>query len=152
MTNPGTINIVLNLLTLLMGGTLVGVFLRYRLGLKKLASGDVADIRDHYAKEVSALRAKLNDQEGHFRSMEKHWREMLENSDRRHEECEKARAELRAELEDLHSEIRGLRDQIRRYSADTLLILEGATGLPSIKAPEAVASAERVKRITEGDK
>lgn len=149
MTDPGTINIVLNIITLLLGGTLVGVFLRYRLGLKKLASGDVADIRDHYAQEVSALRTQVLTHEEHSNRMEKHWRDMLERSDRRHEECEIARLAMRSELETLHSEIRGLRDQILRYSSGAVLAIEAE---PS---PEVRAAAQRVRQIVdkrEGDK
>lgn len=137
----GTINIVLNIITLLLGGTLVGVFLRYRLGLKKLASGDVADIRDHYASEVSALRGKVLSQEEHFRGLEKHWREMLDHSDRRHQECEEARTVMRAELEGLHGEIRGLRDQILRYSSSAVLTLQNE---PS---EDIKAAALRVQKI-----
>jgi hypothetical protein len=48
----------------------------------------------------------------------------------------------------MHNELTGLKRQISAYSADKLQILE-ERGCPSDRAPEAVKSAERVKRITE---
>lgn len=126
-------------------------FFRRGVSLKGLKNADDADIRDHYALEVAAMREKLDRQEAHFRTLEKHLREMLETSDkradesdRRHEECERARQEMRREMDALHSEIRGLHDKIRSYSTDSLLMLE-QRGKPGEVAPHSVAAAKRIK-------
>lgn len=146
-----TINIVINLLGVLLGGGAIGMVLRFMNKRQELHNADVADIRDHYAAELAALREKLNSQEEHFQRMEMHWREMLENSDRRHEECEKTRAELRRELDKMHTELAGLQRQIASYSSDQLLVMEREADPrpPSERAPEATAAAGRVKDIVE---
>lgn len=123
--------------------TLIAAVLKYKIGWRKLSNEDEADIRDHYAQEVAALRAELNQQEKNFRDAETHLRDLLRASDVRHEECERARADSRREVEGLHREIEGMRRQIIRYSADGVLMLNEQ---PS----EAVRSAaERVKKIAE---
>lgn len=147
--SSGTLSIILNVVTILLGGTLLGVLLRYRLGVKKLVSDETGDIRDHLAGEIKALRGELNLQETNFREVEKHLREMLTVSDKRHAACEQAREENRNEIMGLHreidaqrNEIEGLKRQIARYSADHMIEVTDA--------PHATASAERV--ITELDK
>jgi septal ring factor EnvC (AmiA/AmiB activator) len=125
-------------------------FFRRGVSLKGLQNADSADIRDHYAQEVEALRSKLNGQEGHFHNLEKHWREMIAASDRRHQECEDARQELRGELDKMHTAIRGLRDQLLAQSTDRVLILEGTPAAE--KAPHSVAAAKRIKENGEGGK
>lgn len=147
MMDASTINVVLNAVTILLGGTLLGVILRYRLGVRKLALGEESNIRDHYAGEVAALRSELNQQERNFRDVENHLRSLLDASDRRHEECERARAESRQEVSALHREIEGMRRQIVRYSAESVLVLSEQRPSAAVEA-----AAERVKRITESDK
>lgn len=127
-------------------------YFRRGVSLRGLANQDHADIRDHYAKEVEAMRAKLDRQEAHFRGLEKHLREMLETSDkradesdRRHEECEKARSEMRREVDALHVEISGLHRQISEQSADKLLVLE-SRGTLSRVAPHSIAAAKRIRK------
>jgi hypothetical protein len=110
--------------------TIIVTFLRRGVSLKGLRNADEADIRDHYAQEVEALRGQLL-------SMERHYREMLEKSDRRHEECEAARSAMRQEID-------GLKRQIPGLSADRLLILE-QNGPPSEIAPHSFAAAKRIK-------
>lgn len=127
--------------------TLIGIVLRYRLGWRKLSDADDADIRDHYALEVAALRGKLDNQEAHFLSLESHWRTILEGSDRRHQECEDARSLLRLEINKMHEEIAGLKAQIRAASTDRVLRMEEEP--PA--APHARAAAKRLKGW-EGDK
>lgn len=121
--DAGSLNVVLNVVTVLLGGTLLGVILRYRLGVRKMALGEESSIRDHYAGEVAALRAELNQQEKNFRDVETHLRGLLNASDKRHEECEAARAINRREIEGLYKEIEGMRRQIVRYSAEGVLML-----------------------------
>jgi cell division septum initiation protein DivIVA len=135
--SSGTINILLNVLSLLLGGgALVGV-LRYLNNRQTIRNADTADIRDHYAEEVEQLRGQLI-------GLEKHYREMLSSSDKRHAECEDARTEMRARVSDLESQVKGLEAQIRQYSADSVLKLAGQQ--PS---EQVVAAAHRVKDITE---
>lgn len=141
---------------LTLGGVsgIIGIVLRYRLGSQKLSNADEADIRDHYAQEVAAMREKLDRQETHFQLLEKHLREMIaasdqraEESDRRHAECEAARQAMRREIDGMHDEIRGLKRQIPEVSADKLLILEGK---PSEVAPHSTAAAKRIKENGDG--
>lgn len=111
---------------------LVIAFWRRGVSLKGLANANEADLRDHYAQEVEAMRAQLM-------AMEKHYREMLAQSDRRHEECEEARREMRDELA-------GLRDQLRLQAANRVIAMEESGTKPS---EHVVAAAHRVKRIVE---
>lgn len=126
--------------------TLIGLVLRYRLGWRGQTMADDADIRDHYAQEVAALRGKLDGQEAHFLSLEAHWRAILEGSDRRHQECEEARQAMRREISAMHEEIAGLRAQVRAASTDRVLRMEEKPP----EAPHSRASAKRVKNIIEG--
>lgn len=138
--NAGTINIVLNLLGVLLGGgALVGV-LRFLNNRQSIRNADEADIRDHYADEVAQLRGQLV-------ILEKHYRDMLASSDKRHAECEDARTEMRGRVSDLENHVKGLEAQIRQYSSETVLKLAGQQ--PSDHVVEA---ARRVKDITENGK
>lgn len=125
---------------------LIWAFLKFGLGWRGQTMADDADIRDHYAQEVAALRGKLDGQEAHFLSLESHWRTILEASDRRHQECEEARQAMRREINAMHEEIAGLKAQIRAASTDRVLRMEEKPP----KAPHARASAKRVKNIIEG--
>lgn len=138
----GTIPQWLTALTGLAG--LTWAFLRFGLGWRGQTMADEANIRDHYAKEVAAMRLELNQQEKNFRAVETHLRTLLEASDRRHEECEAARADSRREVEALHLEIEGMRRQMIRYSAEGVLVLSEQTPSAAV-----TAAAERVKQITE---
>lgn len=151
LLTPSTINVILNLVGIILGGTALGVILRYSQGMRGLRDAESANIRDHYAKEVERLTQKLDRQTHNFHELEKHWREMLEASDHRHEECEKARAESRAEMDAMHDQLRGLKDQLKQYSADTLIMLE-RNGKPSQSAPESLKAAERIKKLSGNDK
>lgn len=129
--------------------TLVGLFMRRDIALRKLSSTEAGDLRDLYAKELAAVRAERGQDREEALRVEKHLRDMVEMSDKRHEECEIARRDMRAEMDDMHAEINGLKRQIPAASADKLLVLEGR---PSETAPLAAASASRVKTITENGK
>lgn len=115
--------------------TIIVAYWKRGVSLQRLSNEDEADIRDHYALEVEALRGQLL-------TLERHYRDMLEQSDRRHAECEVARVEMRNELE-------GLKSQIRLASTDRVLRMEKDPP----DAPHARAAAHRVKQIIEdGDK
>lgn len=124
---------------------ILGLYARWHLGLKKLKGDSEADIRDHYAQELSALREKLNRQEQRFMDLEGHWRKMLEASDHRHEECEEARQTMRNELSAMHGEIAGLKRQLVRYSAERVVTL------PGVEETHAAAAAERVRKIVDDE-
>lgn len=147
------INLLLNILTVLIGGGALGIVLKYRLGTKKLTLDSEEAIRDHYAKEVARLTEKLEAETKNFRetiqAMEAHYRRMLEDSDRRHEECQRDRESLRAEVRKLERHVEGLEAQIRNYSTDRLLMLESRAP-PSESAPHSLAAAKRLKE--NGDK
>lgn len=129
---------------------LVGLFLRRDIALRKLSSTEAGDLRDLYAKELAAVRAERGQDREEALRVELHLRQMVDQSDRRHEECEISRRLMRTEMDEMHSEIAGLKRQVPAVSADTLTVLEGRR--PSEVAPHAAASAERVRKITEGDK
>lgn len=140
------LNVILNIGGLVLGGTALGVVLRYKLGMRKLALTDEADIRDHYAAEVARLVEKMDRREKHFLEVEKHLRELIATSDRRHEECEAARAEDRREHARMRDEIEGMKRQIIRYSSEGVLVL-------SEQPSEHVeGAARRVRDIVDGNK
>lgn len=130
------------------GGIFLGV-LRFILGWRSQSLNSEEAIRDHYANEVAALRKERAADHAQFISVEKHLRTMLHESEQRHEECQLDRDELRRQVVQLQGELDGIKRQISQYSADKLLILEDRTGLPSKRAPDATASASRVKRKSE---
>lgn len=127
--------------------TLVGLWWRRDVALRKISSSEAGDLRDLYAKELAAVRAERAQDREEALNVEKHLRDMVNQSDKRHEECEAARQLMRKEMDEMHDEIAGLKRQIPAASADKLLVMDGRS--PSEIAPHAAASAERVKRITE---
>lgn len=126
--------------------SMLGILAKLMLGKGQLINASEADIRDHYAEELAALRKERADDKAEFARVERHLRDMASESDRRHSECESARAEDRRERSRMQDEIDGLKRQVPELSADKLMRLEGK---PSEIAPHAAASAERVKKITE---
>lgn len=146
MLDNGQLNVFLNILTVLLGGGALGIILKYRLGTKKLTLDSEEAIRDHYAKEVSRLATKLDEETKAFRAtiegLETHYRTMLTASDQRHEECQKDRVVLRSEINKMHDEIRGLKRKMLQNSTDAALLLND-----EIEAPHAKAAAPRVRRI-----
>lgn len=118
------------LLTAIFSGGILGVLATFYVRNRKLTLDAAAVLRVHYADELERLARRADE------------------SDQRHEECELSKRDLRKELDALHDELRGMKRQIAEYSADKLLLLEDR-GCPSDVAPHAVASARRVKDITE---
>lgn len=118
--------------------TLLGLIFRHLQTMKKLALGDTADIRDHYAKEVERLTAKLAMRDSQFSELEKHLRAMSKASDERHDECVRERELLREELS-------GIKAQLRAQATDRVLILEERCAKPSEEAPHSLAAAQRLK-------
>lgn len=118
--------------------TLLGLIFRHLQTMKKLALGDTSDIRDHYAREVERLTAKLASRDTQFAELEKHLRDMSRSSDDRHAECVREREALREELA-------GIKAQIRAASTDRVLFLEDRCAKPSEEAPQSLAAAQRLK-------
>lgn len=113
---------------------LLGLVLRYRLGWRRLSiegqkqqDTDEADIRDHYAQEVAALRQKLADMHLQFRAdlleLETRYRKMLNDSEDRHEQCMADRDILRERVNQLEDELRGLIRVITQASIDRVLMI-----------------------------
>lgn len=117
-------NMLLNIATVVFTGGVFGVLLRHRYGMRGLANAEAADIRNHYAEELERVIARQH-------------------------ACEEREQELRKRVSELEDELAGIKRQIARYSSEQLLILDDERP-PSDRAPDAVASAGRVKRITEG--
>lgn len=122
-------------------------------------NADKADIRDHYAEEVSTLRERFDaasarhskvvaEIESKYRKLlqetEEHYKSLLSDSEQAHEVCKKDRDALREEVNQLRDEVRGLRDQIRTQASDRVLAL----GDPAAPRPseDVMESAKRVKR------
>ncbi len=93
---------------------------------------DQANIRDHYSREVAALRKALSDQEDRFRKI-------IAASDERHEECEAARTQLHNEVSVLRKEIDGLIRVIAQASIDRVVML--GDNVP-VEVREAAARAQ----------
>ena len=153
--NPTTVNLILNFLGVILGGGALGVVLAFINKRQQLRNEDEADIRDHYATEVMALREANIKLEEHFRKMiadieERHendrslWERRWRQSEEDHEQCRKERSAFREEID-------GLKQQLKMYSADHVIVLEreNDTRPPSERAPAAAKSAERVKKIVE---
>ncbi|MES2902695.1 MAG: hypothetical protein V4696_00775 [Pseudomonadota bacterium] len=91
---------------------------------------DAENIRDHYAKEVAALREALIRQSTKFRedlaAMETRYRELLDHSDHQHRECLEDRDKLRGEVGVLRNEIDGLVRVIAQASIDRVIMLGDA--------------------------
>lgn len=104
--------------------TLVGLWWRRDVALRKLSSTEAGDLRDHYAAELQR------------------YIEEIDRISTRQLACEGREEKLRGRVRHLEDEVAGLHRQIARYSSDSLLILEDKD-----RAPEATASAERVKDI-----
>lgn len=111
------------------GGVLmmIGLLLRWQIQNRQIDTGDNANIRDHYAKEVASMRESLHKQSQRFRedldAMDKRYREMLLASEQRHEECLADRDGLRQEVGILRDEINGLIRVITQASIDRVVML-----------------------------
>ena len=94
-----SLNVFLNIVTVLLTGGALGIVLRYRQGMRALANVDAADIRDHYAEELARV---------------------IE----RQRQCEEREAKLRERVRELENDILGLINIIRQASADKVLRLD----------------------------
>jgi hypothetical protein len=122
--------------TVFQGGTLAILlaaliaYWRREVSIRGHDNADKADVRDTLLETLDHLTARMKSAED------------------RQRECEERETVLRRRVSKCEDEVTGLKRQIIRYSAETVQFLEGQC--PSDLAPEAVASAERVTKITEG--
>jgi hypothetical protein len=147
---PGFLDVGMRVLST--GGivTLVGLWWRRDIALRKIASSEAGDLRDDYAVELAAVRNERHKDRLDFLEIERHLRDLIRSSDARHAECEEARQEMRLEMNRMHDEIAGLKSQLRMVSTDRVVELGPGEG-PS--APHARAAATRMKdRLEGGDK
>lgn len=159
----GIMGILALLVWLQLGNRKIGVDERVAM------NADKADVRDHYAEEVTTLRARFDEAserhssvvtelearhtnsvleiEGKYRRLlhetEEHYQGLLRETEEAHEICKRDRDALREEIGQLRDEIRGLRDQIRTQATDRVLRL-GETIPPS---PAVTGAAKRVRKI-----
>lgn len=99
MPEQNSLNVILNIVTILLTGGMLGVVLRYRQGMRGLSNVDAADIRDHYAEE-------------------------LERVIERQRACEEREGKLRQRVTELENDILGLIGIIRQASANKVLQLD----------------------------
>jgi hypothetical protein len=118
---------------------------------------DKADIRDHYALEVGALRDRIDAQaarhattvaqlEARYQSnvsaVEDRYEKALASAEKRHEDCEAAREELAGKVRKLEDDIAGLNRQLLANSADRVIVME-ERGVPTSSLGS--GAARRVK-------
>lgn len=118
--------------------------------MRGLENADVADIRTHWATELKALRDRQDSADRRDAEREKSYAAALKLAEERWQESSARHAECEEQRSKLFDELAGLKRQIAQYSANRLLILED--GPPGASAPDAMASAKRVKDIGNGDK
>lgn len=100
--DASSLNVILNIATVLLTGGMLGVVLKYRQGMRGLKVTDDADIRDHYAEELDRVI-------------------------QRQRACELREESLRSRVAELESDVLGLIRIITQASADKVLTLDGET-------------------------
>lgn len=157
---------------------ILGLLVYYLLGSRKVGveetserNKDRADIRDHYAAEVSAMRAALEKQAADhskalaetaaahvlamteiesrykklLRETEEHYRKAVVAAEERHDACVKDRDKLGDEVNALKDEVAGLRRQIGMHSVDRVTELRSAGGV----SDDVAEASDRVRTILE---
>lgn len=155
---------------------ILGLLIYWQLGNRKISvdsdvqqNVDKADIRDHYADEVAALRKRLDEAgqrnvlaqtqieeryktlltvaETRYRTataeIEEHYKGALKAAEQRHDECVADRDALRNEVRALYDEVAGLRRQITTQATDRVLALGQAGAEPP--SEHVLGAAERMK-------
>jgi phage shock protein A len=131
--------------------TILAIVVRWQLGLRRLRveadqvqvnarqvdHADEANVRDHYAREVAALRTRIDEQ------AERH-RQSLDRYDKRHEACEKERAELRRELVAVQDRLTGV---VRQFVAFQQKVAEAIP--PSSRSPEMAVAIANLQPFVE---
>lgn len=151
------------------GGVLgiLGLLIWWQLGLRKIDveqigidNQDRADIRDHYAAEVAALRQRIDAQaqnhatrvadlerryQENVSEAEARWRKAVRDVEERHEKCERELSLQAEKVRKLEKDYAGLERQILTQASDRVLAL-GAPGRPQ-PSDDVLAAAKRVKKI-----
>lgn len=115
---------ILQLITTLFSGGILATLLAFYVRNRQVSVNAEATLRTHFGEELRRLTASVHD-------------------------CEEDKRRMRIEIQALHEEVTGLKRAIASNSADRLAILEAGT-CPSDVAPHAVASVDRVRKITKG--
>jgi chromosome segregation ATPase len=142
-----TLNLILNLVTFLIGGGALGIWLMHRREMPKAQAA-----ANKITSDAALVKSEAADRDwDRFHAEIARLEERVEKAESRAAGCEEREREVRTRLAHAEDEIRGLQRQIANYSAETMLELK-RVGCPATKAPHATESAERVKNITEGGK
>lgn len=173
--NPETTNAVPDVLGTVPGWItsggimgILGLLIWWQMGNRKIGvdqqvqfNVDKADIRDHYAEEVSALRARIDTQAANHATrvtdletryqrnigeVEERFARALRDAEERHADCMRDKDGQHDEINNLKDQVAGLRRQIGLQATDRVLEL-GNRDAPS---EDVLASAYRVKDIHEG--
>jgi predicted nucleic acid-binding Zn-ribbon protein len=145
--------------TALSSGGILACLVRRELGLKKLEieaqqvnvtarqveDARDADIRDHYADEVKALREALQQQSKRHNdaldALEARHQRVHDAAAARQEKCEAEREKLATLVRDIQEELHGVRAQVRANSAEQVVLL-AASNEPV--PPHALEAAKRI--------
>jgi phage shock protein A len=128
-------------LTLGSVASLLGIVVRYRLGLRKMSveaqevqvhaktadNTNSADIRDHYAQEVGRLTERVVSIEAD------------------HEQCKRERDQYRAEVSTLDDKLRGVTRQFVALQMETMKTIPPENLTPTIKK-----MLEKLQEVAEG--
>ena len=151
LMDPSRVNIVLNLLGIALGGGALGVILTHWRGMRTLDDAKEASIRDHYAKEVEQMRARLDAADKRYVDLLEKFDEHREEANRRYIQAVEYHDLCVAERTELREAIEGLKAQLRAASTDRVLLMEENCGKPSESAPHSLGAAKRLKENGNGD-
>lgn len=129
-------------------GVLLGLLVKLQLGGKKLEVADTADLRDHYAEELTSLRRQIIDMGEHHlgreREIDDRWRRLLAESEERHAECVRQRDALSARVGAIEERFIGT---VRQFLHFQQRIVEAIPA--DMKTPEIIHAVESLQPFTE---
>lgn len=119
---------------------LVGLFFKRDEALRKLSGSAIADVMDHYDKEL----IRIMEREGILIARNEALTKRLEEVEDRQRQCEERERISRKRLIKAEQEIAGLLRSMAANSTDKLVILES-------EVPLSVEAAKRIKKMHEDD-
>lgn len=143
--NAQTLNVVLNLLGILLGGGALGVILTHWRGIRTLDDAKEAGIRGHWADEVRALRERLDSADKRYVDLLERFDQHREEADRRYKQATAYHDQCVAERNELRNELEGVKRQLAAQATDRVLLMEENCGKPGVEAPHSLAAARRLK-------
>jgi predicted nucleic acid-binding Zn-ribbon protein len=142
-----TLNLILNIVTILGTGGALGVVFAHIRGLKTIKQVTETDIRDHYAQEVARyadeardLRAELSTSRQENAALQERFNEHRATSEERHSECVQERNEAKRQLRCVEDKLIGVARQFAQYQRTT------AGTIP----PEMLTSLKEIEQIATG--